>query len=210
MGGPAPDPVSMSALREPDVDGDPLAQFAAWFAQARAAGIEHPEEVAVATATPDGVPSVRMVLCKSYDSDGFVFFTNYASRKGAELEANPRAALLFYWGALGRQVRVEGPVQRASRQRTEQYVASRPRGSQLSAMASPQSQVIASRGWLEDRVEELAGHYAGTELPVPDRWGGFLVVPERYEFWQHRDDRLHDRLLYTREGSGWRIQRLAP
>jgi pyridoxamine 5'-phosphate oxidase len=202
--------VSFHALREQDVDADPLTQFAAWFEEARAAGIEHPEEVAVASATPVGMPSVRMVLCKGYDSDGFVFFTNYDSRKGVELVANPRAALLFYWGLLGRQVRIEGGVRRASRERTAAYVKSRPRGSQLSALASPQSQVIASRGWLEDRVEEAGAHYAEEELPVPERWGGFVVVPERYEFWQHRDDRLHDRLLYTRDGGGWRIQRLAP
>ena len=202
--------MSFIPLREQDVDADPLAQFAAWFDEARAGGIEHPEEVAVASATPDGVPSVRMVLCKGFDPDGFVFFTNYDSRKGGELEANPRAALLFYWGLLGRQVRVEGPVMRTSRERTAQYVRSRPRGSQMSALASPQSQVVASRGWLEDRVEELAGHYADEDLPVPERWGGFLVVPERYEFWQHREDRLHDRLAYTRRVEGWAIARLAP
>jgi pyridoxamine 5'-phosphate oxidase len=200
----------LGPLREQDVDPDPLQQFAGWFDEARQAGIEHPEEVAVATASPDGVPSVRMVLCKGYDADGFVFFTNYASRKGAELVANPRAALLFYWAALGRQVRVEGPVRRTSRERTAAYVQSRPRGSQLSAMASPQSQVVASRGALEDRVEELAAHYAEAELPVPERWGGFLIVAERYEFWQHRDDRLHDRLLYTPGRDGWKVQRLAP
>ena len=197
-------------LREQDMDSDPLTQFEAWFDAAREAGIEHPEEMAVASAGADGAPSVRMVLCKGFDRDGFVFFTNYDSRKGAELAANPRAALLFYWSPLGRQVRIEGPVQRASRERTEQYVRSRPRPSQLGALASPQSQVIASRGWLEDRVEEMADHYAGSELPVPDRWGGFVVEPERYEFWQHREDRLHDRMLYTRAAVGWTIERLAP
>jgi pyridoxamine 5'-phosphate oxidase len=197
-------------LREQDVLVDPLAQFAAWFEEARQAGIAHPEEVAVATATANGTPSVRMVLMKGYDADGFAFFTNYDSRKGADLDANPRGALLFYWGVLGRQVRVEGAVKRTSRERTAQYVHSRARGSQLSAMASPQSQVVPSRGALEDRVEEMAAHYAETELPVPDRWGGYLVIPERIEFWQHRDDRLHDRLLYTPDGDGWKIQRLAP
>ncbi|MEA2146093.1 MAG: pyridoxamine 5-phosphate oxidase [Solirubrobacteraceae bacterium] len=197
-------------LREQDVLADPLAQFAAWFEEARQAGIAHPEEMAVATATANGTPSVRMVLMKGYDADGFAFFTNYDSRKGADLDANPRGALLFYWGVLGRQVRVEGAVKRTSRERTAQYVHSRARGSQLSAMASPQSQVVPSRGALEDRVEEMAAHYAETELPVPDRWGGYLVLPERVEFWQHRDDRLHDRLLYTPDGDGWKIQRLAP
>ncbi len=197
-------------LREQDVDADPLTQFAVWFEAAREAGIAHPEEMAVATASADGVPSVRMVLCKGFDADGFVFFTNYDSRKGTELEANPWAALLFYWGALGRQVRVEGPVRRTSRERTAEYVRTRPRRSQLSAIASPQSQVVANRGWLEDRVEEMARNYPDGELPVPTRWGGFVVVPERYEFWQNRDDRLHDRLRYTPAGGGWRIERLAP
>ena len=198
-------------LRGRDADPDPLRQFAAWWEAALEAGIEHPEEVAVATASADGSPSLRMVLCKGFDSDGFTFFTNYDSRKGSDLEANPRAALLFYWPALGRQVRIEGRVRRTSRERTAEYVRSRPRGSQLSAIASPQSQVVASRGWLEDRVEELANHYADSELPVPDRWGGFQITPARFEFWQHRDDRLHDRLLYTPvDGGGWRIQRLAP
>lgn len=197
-------------LREDEVDADPLRQFTAWWEDALAAGIAHPEEMAVASATTDAVPSVRMVLCKGYDAEGFVFFTNYDSRKGAELEANRHAALLFYWPALGRQVRIEGSVRRASRERTAQYVQSRPRGSQLSAIASPQSQVVSSRGWLEDRVEELAVHYADTELPVPSRWGGFVVVPNRFEFWQHRDDRLHDRLVYTPSGDGWKVQRLAP
>ena len=197
-------------LREQDVLADPLAQFAAWFEEARQAGIAHPEEVAVATATATGAPSVRMVLMKGYDADGFAFFTNYDSRKGVELDANPRGALLFYWAPLGRQVRVEGAVKRTSRERTAQYVHSRARGSQLSALASPQSQVVPSRGALEDRVEEMAAHHADTELPVPDRWGGYLIIPERIEFWQHRDDRLHDRLLYTPDGEGWKIQRLAP
>jgi pyridoxamine 5'-phosphate oxidase len=201
---------NFTPLREQDVPADPLAQFAAWFEDARQAGIAHPEEVAVATADANGTPSVRMVLMKGYDADGFVFFTNYDSRKGSELEANPRGALLFYWPLLGRQVRVEGAVTRTSRERTAEYVQSRPRGSQLSAMASPQSQVVPSRGALEDRVEELASHYAEIELPVPDRWGGFLVALERIEFWQHRDDRLHDRLLYTPDGDGWTIERLAP
>jgi pyridoxamine 5'-phosphate oxidase len=151
-----------------------------------------------------------MVLMKGYAADGFVFFTNYDSRKGSELEANPRAALLFYWPVLGRQVRIEGAVRRASRERTAEYVRSRPRGSQLSALASPQSQVVPSRGALEDRVEEIAAHYAGAELPVPERWGGFVVAHEQIEFWQHRDDRLHDRILYTPDGDGWKIERLAP
>jgi pyridoxamine 5'-phosphate oxidase len=168
--------------------------------------------MAVATASADGAPSVRMVLLKQVDARGFVFFTNYESRKGRELTANPRAALLFHWEKLGRQVRVEGAVQRVSREETETYVRSRPRGSQLSALASPQSQVVEGREELEALVEELTARYASTEeLPAPDNWGGFRVSPERIEFWQHRNDRLHDRLRYTQTADGgWVIERLAP
>jgi pyridoxamine 5'-phosphate oxidase len=200
----------MSALRELDVDPDPFRQFAAWFEQAAAAGVRMPEAAAVATATPDGAPSVRMVLVKERGADGFVFYTNYKSRKGHELAGNRRAALLFYWDPLGRQVRIEGSVRRTSPEESAAYVRSRPRGSQLSAMASPQSQVIADREWLERRVAELAARYGEAELPIPDAWGGFRLQPERLEFWQHRDDRLHDRLLYTPAAGGWRLERLAP
>jgi pyridoxamine 5'-phosphate oxidase len=197
-------------LRESDVDPDPLRQFARWFAEASDAGITAPEAMALATASPDGAPSVRMVLMKRFDQRGFVFFTNYDSRKGRELEANPRAALLFHWGSLGRQVRVEGQATRTDREETLAYVRTRPRGSQLSALASPQSRVLASREALEARVAALAARHVG-ELPAPEGWGGFLVTPASYEFWQHREDRLHDRLLYTpAAGAGWRVQRLAP
>jgi pyridoxamine 5'-phosphate oxidase len=207
VGGPAALPVT--PLREPDVERDPVRQFAAWFSAAREAGVAAPEAVAVATASPEGVPSVRMVLLKEFDERGFVFFTNYDSRKGAELAANPRAALLFHWSPLGRQVRIEGPVERVSSAETEAYVRSRPRGSQISALASPQSQVIPDRAELERRVAALAATYPD-ELPVPENWGGFRVLPERFEFWQHRDDRLHDRLVYAPGVSGWDIVRLAP
>ena len=140
-----------------------------------------------------------------------MFFTNYESRKGRELDANPRAAMLFYWDPLGRQVRIEGPVQRTSAEDSAHYVRSRARGSQLSALASPQSQPIETRNWLEQRVSELAEQHADGELPLPRAWGGFCLAPERYEFWQHRDDRLHDRLVYTRADDGsWRLGRLAP
>ena len=152
-----------------------------------------------------------MVLLKQYGKPGFVFYTNYESRKAQELAANPRAALLFHWDSVGRQVRIEGPVQRTGREASAAYVRSRPRGSQLSAIASPQSRTIVSRAALEERVAQLAARYEGVELPVPDAWGGFVVFPESFEFWQHREDRLHDRLLYLpRIDGGWRLERLAP
>ncbi len=201
--------MTASPLTEQDLDPDPLAQFGAWFQAARDAGVVEPEAMGLATATPDGSPSLRMVLLKVFDERGFAFFTNYASRKGAELAANPRAALLFHWKELGRQVRVEGPVTRVGRAETEAYARSRSRGSQLSALVSPQSQPIPDRGWLESRVSELAAAEAG-ELPVGDTWGGFRVLPEAYEFWQHGADRLHDRFRYLRAGEGWTIARLAP
>lgn len=203
MGSPEP-------LREIDVDADPLRQFAAWFAEAGSAGIRAPEAMALATAAPDGAPSVRMVLMKQFDERGFVFFSNYESRKGGELLANPRAALLFHWEALGRQVRIEGPVERVHQEESGAYIRTRPRGSQLSALASPQSRPVESRAELERLVGEVAALYERGDLPLPEDWGGYRVRPESYEFWQHRDDRLHDRLLYTHSGGGWAIQRLAP
>lgn len=198
-------------LDEQDVDADPVGQFKRWFGDAASAGVRAPEAAAVATATPDGVPSVRMVLVKQADQTGFVFYSNYESRKGHELAANPHAALLFYWESLGRQVRIEGRVEPASSAETALYVRSRARGSQLSALASPQSRVIASREQLEQRVVELAARHQGSELPLPDTWGGFRLIPRVFEFWQQRDDRLHDRLRYTRGADGdWRLDRLAP
>jgi pyridoxamine 5'-phosphate oxidase len=197
-------------LREQDVDPDPFQQFDRWFGEAERSGVRAPEAAALATASGDGAPSVRMVLVKQTGETGFVFFTNYESRKGSELAANPRAALLFHWDPIGRQVRIEGPVERLPREDSVAYVRSRPRSSQLSALASPQSQAVADREELERRVAELAARHQGAELPVPDFWGGFRLVPESFEFWQHREDRLHDRLSYRRDGGGWRIARLAP
>jgi pyridoxamine 5'-phosphate oxidase len=200
-------------LRAANVDPDPLRQFGAWFAEATRAGSFQPEAAAVATASSAGAPSVRMVLVKQYDEHGFVFFSNYESRKGQELAANPCAALLFHWAELGRQVRIEGRVQRVRREESVAYARSRPRGSQLSALASSQSRMIESRQALEFRVAELAAKYDGVELPVSEAWGGYRLTPERYEFWQHRNDRLHDRLRYQRpdtSGEGWVIERLAP
>ena len=198
-------------LLERDADPDPLRMFQAWFAEARDTGMELPEAVVLATATLDGAPSARMVLLKGADEHGLAFFTSYLSRKSRELEENPRAALLFHWQALGRQVRVEGPVERCSREETERYVRSRPVANQISALASPQSEVVESRGALEARVAELAARYAGAEPPVPDHWGGYRLVPELWEFWQHREDRLHDRLRYRpAPAGGWEVERLGP
>ncbi|HEY6779640.1 MAG TPA: pyridoxamine 5'-phosphate oxidase [Thermoleophilaceae bacterium] len=198
-------------LRRTDLAPDPLTQFGAWFETARAAAIPEPEAMALASATPAGAPSLRMVLLKAYDERGFTFFTNYASRKGGELSDNPQAALLFHWQQLGRQLRIEGRVERVPRDETEAYARSRSRGSQLSALASPQSQPIPDRAWLEQRVAELADA-APQQLPVGESWGGFRVVPHRYEFWQHGSDRLHDRFLYrpAPTGVGWTLERLAP
>lgn len=199
------------ALREDDADPDPLRQFDVWFAQAAAGDVRLPEAAALATATPEGTPSVRMVLIKSTSADGFVFYTNYGSRKGGELAANPRAALLFYWGPLGRQVRVEGPVSRLSAAESATYVRSRPRASQLSALASPQSAVIESRAQLEGWVRDLGARYEHAAPPVPETWGGFRLRPVTLEFWQQREDRLHDRLRYSRtDDGGWLRARLAP
>jgi pyridoxamine 5'-phosphate oxidase len=195
-------------LDESDLDPDPLRQFAVWFEEAGAAGLRAPEAMALATAAADGHPSVRMVLLKSFDERGFIFFTGYESRKGAELAANPRAALLFYWDPLGRQVRIEGPVERVSGTESDAYFASRPRGAQISASVSPQSRVVESRAHLEAAAAEL--HARGGELSRPPAWGGFRVAPETYEFWQHRANRLHDRLRYSRDAAGWKIERLAP
>jgi pyridoxamine 5'-phosphate oxidase len=192
-------------LLEEQADPDPLRQFGAWFAEA-AQAVRVPEAVALATATRDGAPSVRMVLLKDYGERGFVFYSNYDSRKGRELHANPRAALLFYWDPPRRQVRIEGDVERLGARESAEYFLTRPPGARLSAWASPQSEVVESRRALEDAVERVRGR----ELAAPPFWGGYLLRPSVYEFWQHRDDRLHDRLRYRREGEAWVLERLAP
>jgi pyridoxamine 5'-phosphate oxidase len=198
------------ALAEADVDADPVVQFGRWFEQAEQAGLLEPTAMTLATATPDGRPSARMVLLRGFDQRGFCFYTNYESRKGAELAANPLAALVFWWGELERQVRVEGRVARTSRAESEAYFHSRPPGSQLSAAVSPQSRVIPDRAELERRVAGLATGLRDGQVPLPDFWGGFRLRHQVVEFWQGRPNRLHDRLRYRRVAQGWKIERLAP
>ncbi|MFE9557939.1 pyridoxamine 5'-phosphate oxidase [Streptomyces sp. NPDC006703] len=198
-------------LAEEELAATPMAQFGRWFKEAVAGGLHEPNAMVVATADADGRPSTRTVLLKSYDEHGFVFFTNYASRKAAELTANPRASLLFPWHQLARQVIVTGSASRVAREETEAYFRTRPHGSQLGAWASAQSTVIASRAELTARYEELAARYPeGSEVPVPEQWGGFRVAPEAVEFWQGHENRLHDRLRYVVDGGAWRVERLAP
>lgn len=193
-----------------DLTDDPLALFGRWFEEAQAHGAFEPNAMALATATSDGAPSARMVLMKGFDDRGLSFFTNYDSRKAGELELNPQAALLFHWPELGRQVRIEGSVSQVQRDETEAYAHSRSRASQLSALASPQSQPVSDRSWLERRVEELDREHARAEVPVGERWGGYRLEPHAWEFWQHRPNRLHDRFRYERKGDAWRAERLGP
>jgi pyridoxamine 5'-phosphate oxidase len=199
-------------LRETDVDPDPFRQFAVWFREAQeAVKAGEPGAMTLATATPDGTPSARVVLLRGFDERGFVFYTNYESLKGRELAENPRAALVFYWGELRRQVRLTGLIEKASREESERYYAGRSFGSQLEAWTSRQSTVIPNRAVLETRFAELAAEYDGKPVPLPPYWGGYRLVPRTFEFWQSRINRLHDRLRYSRRSDGgWVIERLSP
>jgi pyridoxamine 5'-phosphate oxidase len=197
-------------LRRADLASDPLEQFRRWFAEA-AEAVDVPEAMALATATPDGAPSVRMVLLKGFDERGLVFYSHHTSRKGRELQANPQAALLFHWSPLGRQVRVEGRVEHVSDGESDAYFATRPRGAQLGALVSQQSEPLGSRSELDERLAELACELGEEPVARPPTWGGFRLAPEAWEFWQHRASRLHDRFRYECEPpGGWRIQRLFP
>ena len=199
-----------SELRRDDLAAEPIEQFRRWFEEAVGV-VEVPEAMALATAAPDGSPSLRMVLLKRFDERGLVFYTHFTSRKGRELEANPRAALLLHWSPLGRQVRVEGAVEWLPEADSDAYFATRPREAQIGAVASEQSEWLESRGALEERVAAVERGLAGDSVPRPSTWGGYLVVPAAWEFWQHRDNRLHDRFRYERDpAGGWRTGRLHP
>jgi pyridoxamine 5'-phosphate oxidase len=195
------------------LDKSPFRQFHDWFKEAELkSGQRYANAMTLATSSPDGIPSVRVVLLKGFSEEGFVFYTNYDSRKGTQLAQNPRAALCFFWDALRRQVRAEGQVERVSREDSQEYFSSRPRGAQIGAWASEQSSVIPSRDYLEERARAAEERFRGMEqIPVPDRWGGFLFRPTRIEFWQEGDFRLHDRFLYEKDADGaWGVKRLAP
>lgn len=202
---------TLAGLLEKDLAKDPFRQFERWFQEAEAAKLNEPNAMVLATATPDGLPSSRVVLLKGLDGRGFTFFTNYESRKGRELVANPRASLTFPWVSMERQVTVEGRVVKISREESDAYFHSRPHGSQLGAWASPQSTIISDRKVLEDALKACEKKYAGQTVPLPPGWGGYRVIPDCVEFWQGRRNRLHDRLRYRRETDGaWTVERLAP
>ena len=200
---------ALKRLDENDVDADPFKQFHAWLAEALGAQVPEPTAMTLATVDEEGNPSARIMLLKALDERGFVFYTNYESRKGHELAVRPRAALTFFWKELQRQVRIEGRVEKVSAAESDEYFAIRPLGSRIGAWASTQSAVIASRPWLEARVKAAEAQY-GDNPPRPPHWGGYRVLPDWLEFWQGRQSRLHDRLAYTREASGWKLERLSP
>lgn len=200
----------ITGLSEERAGPDPLALFAEWFRDAKRAGLYLPEAMALATATPDGKPSARMMLLKGFDERGFRFFTNYDSRKSDDLAMNPQAAMVFHWRILQRQVRLRGTVEKLSEEESRAYFRTRPRGSQLGAWASKQSAVLENRRELEEQFREHERRFKDTEVPLPASWGGYRLIPHSIEFWQGRANRLHDRLLYTRESDGWKVVRLAP
>ena len=202
--------MTTEGLDEKTIDRDPIRQFQTWLNEAFAAKLPLAEAMTLATATPDGKPSARMVLLKQVDHDGFVFYTNYNSAKARQLDANPYAALVFFWVQFDRQVRVEGSISKTSAEESRAYFSTRPRESQIGAWASEQSEEIANRAVLEERAVELEKQYGGRDIDCPEHWGGYRLKPERIEFWKSRIGRLHDRILYQRQGDSWTITRLAP